>query len=454
MSYTGTSMEIHPEAASNFDRLGLDLMGRLKRGVGTKRPTGEFKPDIHPAFTFSADDLLGPVRWTSAVVNGEGEEVGRVIEDLQLAVVGPNYEFLKSIVASMQRSSSIAAVASTKYLLDCIWKWVEDSARNGVRKGLAAHVLDRLDQDVSEQEIWFPLYRVFSEIDLKIGSVAFKTLDTETMQRWQDCALAIARDDEKQAANNYYHRFRSDMQGSIAAAVRVTAEPLKAHEDGRQQAKMAVSLLRFISIANLSPRTRSYCALLGEEQISKTCALTVENGNLKKIERGTQEKIPDAWIIRKEDIADLPPMLLSWLDALSLNHESGFAKRLYDSLLIYSQNSVSRDTSDRLLFILVALESMLLRDESEPIQKNLGERLALIAGKTVEERKSIVANVADVYRIRSKFVHHGQSAEDFEPLYPFMSSVWVCFCKLLEWQTQFKTKADLISWLESRKLSG
>ncbi len=53
-------------------------------------------------------------------------------------------------------------------------------------------------------------------------------------------------------------------------------------------------------------------------------------------------------------------------------------------------------------------------------EKNIGERMALIAGTSVEERKAIVANLSEVYKLRSKFVHHGHSAADLEPLYAFM----------------------------------
>ncbi len=446
-------MEIHPEAASRFDQLGVDLLGRL-RPVRKTRPAGRFKPDIYPVFTFTDKDLIGPIKCESAIVNGEGEEVGRVNENLGLSIVGPDYQALKDLAASMQRSNSIGKVASAEYLLDRIWEWVEQSARTGVCIGLAAHINGRLDQDVRDHELWFPLYRVHSEIDLKMGPVKFKTLDGTMMQRWHDSALACVPEDKRQHVNEYYNRLRSKMQGSIAAVAHVRGEPRKAHDDGRRIAQMAVSMLRFVSPANLSPRMRSFCTLLGEEAITRTHLLEIEGGNLILEEQGSPEKGQHAWFIRAEDLALLPPTLLSLLGALAASHKADYARQLYDSLLIYSRNSISGDTSNKLLFILVALESMLLRDENEPIQKNIGERMALIAGTTVEERKAIVANLTEVYKLRSKFVHHGQSAADLEPLYPFMVGAWTCFCNLLGWQDRFATKGDLISWLESRKLSG
>jgi hypothetical protein len=286
-----------------------------------------------------------------------------------------------------------------------------------------------------------------------MGKVRFKTLDRRLMQRWHDTALESVSKEAKKDVTEYYNRLRSEMQGSLAAVVQITGEPRKAHEDGLRIAQMAVSLLRFVSPVNFSPRIRSFCTLLGEEAIAITNVLTLKNGDLIEHSQAA-EKGEHAWVIKPSDLALLPPSLLSLLNDLSSDHNTNYAKQLYDSLLIYSRNSTTKETSDKLLFILVALESMLLRDDNEPIQKNVGERMALITGTTVEERKEIVANLVEVYKLRSKFVHHGQSSEDIEPIRHFMVNAWVCFCNLLGWQKRFVTKGDLISWLESRKLSG
>ncbi len=445
-------MEIHPEAASRFDQLGIDLLSRLKPAAPT-RPTSTVKPDIHPIANFTAEDVIGPIKMKSAIVNGEGDEVGRVIEELNLSVSGDDHKALKNLAAAMLRSSSIGKVASCEYLTDRIWEWLENSARGGVRAGVADHISDALDQDVTDHELWFPLHRVHCEIELQMGRVRFKTLDRRMMQRWHEAALACVPEDTREKVTEYYDRFRSTMQGSLAAVVQLTGEPRKAHEDGLRIAQMAVSMLRFASPVNFSPRIRSFCTLLGDDAIATTHVLTVKDGDLigrsQSAERGEH-----VWVIRPSDLALLPPTLLSLLSDLSSDHNTIYARQLYDSLLIYSRNSIAKETSDKLVFILVALESMLLRDDNEPIQKNVGERMALIAGTTVEERKAIVTNLGEVYKLRSKFVHHGQSPEDIEPLYHFMVNAWTCFCNLIGWQKRFATKDDLISWLESRKLSG
>jgi hypothetical protein len=96
---------------------------------------------------------------------------------------------------------------------------------------------------------------------------------------------------------------------------------------------------------------------------------------------------------------------------------------------------------------------MLLRNSNEPIGQNIGERMAFLIGNSLETRKAIVANVDEVYRLRSSFIHHGNSISDLEVLSTFMLNAWTCFVNLLGNANHFQTKDALISALEDRKLS-
>jgi hypothetical protein len=103
------------------------------------------------------------------------------------------------------------------------------------------------------------------------------------------------------------------------------------------------------------------------------------------------------------------------------------------------------------------MESILLRNDTEPIQQNVGERMAFIntAGSqnTVEERQRIIRNLKEAYALRSKFVHHGSSVEDRETVRQFMINAWALFTTLAKASQRFETKEELIDHLEAMKLS-
>jgi hypothetical protein len=85
-------------------------------------------------------------------------------------------------------------------------------------------------------------------------------------------------------------------------------------------------------------------------------------------------------------------------------------------------------------------------------QKNIGERMAFLIGDSLESRKAVVANVDEIYKLRSSFIHHGGSVEEVELLSTFMLNAWTCFSVLLENVDRYREKNDLIAALEERKL--
>jgi hypothetical protein len=133
------------------------------------------------------------------------------------------------------------------------------------------------------------------------------------------------------------------------------------------------------------------------------------------------------------------------------SERNDFERRLFDALLIYSKNNVSKEPYEKLIFCMVAVESMLLRTASEPIQDNIAERMAFLLGESLADRIEIYKLVKVVYDIRSRFLHHGQQPTDMETLAQFMKRVYVMFFQLILNRSQFETKDALIEMLWQRK---
>jgi len=233
----------------------------------------------------------------------------------------------------------------------------------------------------------------------------------------------------------------------------MTISPLAETAQGkaRAMAQEAIALLRFLSPANWILGVQSYCVPQGRERIEIPMEVFVRNGHISEISNAAIKHGPAFWDI-DPDRARYPG-LLDLLHTLSSSHTSDFRQQLYDALLLYSRNSTTSETSDKLVFVLVSLESLLLRDSNEPIAKNIGERLAFLIGASVEDRKAIVQNVDATYRIRSKFIHHGDSVEESELIERFFEYAWQCFHAMLHQIDNVATKADLLEALENRKLS-
>jgi len=88
-------------------------------------------------------------------------------------------------------------------------------------------------------------------------------------------------------------------------------------------------------------------------------------------------------------------------EMLRSDRRSEFETRLLDSLLVYSKAALELDPSDKLIYILVALESILRRDQNESIVQNVGERMAFVLGGSVDDKRSVIKNVKNTYGLRS-----------------------------------------------------
>jgi hypothetical protein len=99
----------------------------------------------------------------------------------------------------------------------------------------------------------------------------------------------------------------------------------------------------------------------------------------------------------------------------------------------------------------IALESLLILDQNEPLRKNLSERTAFILSTDAEERKRISEVVSKFYDERSKVVHgHGTSilpqiVENIDIL-----STSLCL-SIAQNRGLWKAETDLRNWCEDRK---
>src|SRR5439155_23752510 len=136
----------------------------------------------------------------------------------------------------------------------------------------------------------------------------------------------------------------------------------------------------------------SVAKMCGADLNSLCAGDSLETYSTGVLDKGT------AWALSKTDIA-LFPNVLDRLHKLAANQErTDFQQTLYDALLIYSRNSVAITSADKLVYVLVGLESVLLRNSNEPLGKNIGERMAFLVGDSLDSRQAVVANVDEIYK--------------------------------------------------------
>jgi hypothetical protein len=447
-------MDFHPEAAKRFDEVGTELLQLVVPCAGEPPPRPNFPPNIYPVADIPEEDIVGEVRVTRCIVNGMQEEVGRVFFAGKngFGLVDTGYQALTKLAEQIQTTSLLRDSVRVEFIRDIVFDWVAESYGKATVEPLSVVVLRKVTEEIKEHEIWIPIHRSYVESPILMGNVIFQTVSAAMMDSWQAGARAETKDEEA-VLRVYLSKERSRLQGCAAATTKVRAERGKAVEVARYRAGRAAALLRFFSPANWTPKLRSYCVPLGSENLGETAELFIESGRIVNYQRGALDMRQPAWAFTNAQIAENRRPLEQLNRLATEGRKTGYQEALLDALLLYSRSSIASDPADKIVYLFAALESLLLRNDNEPITKNLGERMAFMSGKDVSSRKAIVANTSDTYKVRSSFVHHGNSVGDLETLEVFMVNVWTCFYNALFWQDQIQDKDQLITALEDRKLA-
>jgi len=354
----------------------------------------------------------------------------------------------------MQRTAGLRDTISLETILSLLTEWLRKTATGETKETASDFVLSKAQGEVGEYTIVMPLYHVLIQEPFELGKVTIRTLSREDIDRW--IGRQIKHDPEHaEAITQAGEKWRTKHQGVAAAWITLTAEPKRAYEVARREAEDGLAMLQVFSIGTIVPGARCYWTLFGSERVEQYAYFALDTNEVKPLLGGS------GYYRFRNSTASISSVLLAELKRRGLDIASGllrmskrndFQEKLLEALLIYSRSAIQEEMSEKLLYILVALESFLIRDETEPIQQNLSERIAFTIGRNVVERQAIVKAVRKAYGLRSRFMHHGEEIDDVKAMEEFMAYAYSFFETALHIDS-VPTRKGFLDALEARKLT-
>jgi len=355
----------HPDAARRFDELAREILDSVG-SYGRVEPPRRGPNEIHPVIEIPASDIIGEVRVEKSGVNRLGEETGRYWDSKGLLVgwEGESFEQIKKLAHRFEMASPIKGQVSAAFLLDEVFCWLRGTLELQRSGSLSDYIGERCSDAIEEHEIWIPVHRTYSAQDFALGDVEFRTVSKAMMDEW--FGRLFPEGIKGSSAVYAVNRERSQIQGSIAARIRVNAERQKAREIAHAAANEAVGLLRFLSHVNWTCKIVSYCMPLGRENTLRGVELFVKDNSILNSSKEAIDQGPPAWSI--DDAVAMSPGLLEALQKLASNPKgTEFRRDLYVVLQLHSRSSIAAGVSHKIVFVIAAIESLLLKDSNEPI---------------------------------------------------------------------------------------
>lgn len=450
------AFEIHPSAENNFNQKAQELVKLIKKFPTASKETDTFQSDRHIAATLTEKDIIGEPDTTSADYLGRTIERFFYVNREKFGFDKASYKSVIKIAESLKSLPAFRCKVSQSFIEKTLCDWARSALQSENELEPFIEYLQReVNSKVKKTTAWVPVANLEVEASFSISKSEIRPFSKEIINGW--IAKATPEDGEiKEEIKEYFERVREDCQGLAAIVMEIEAEPEYAFEYATEEAEQVTSILGIFSHATLLPDVKCVSRIKGSERVAQAQVFfesaqgQCSSSKVAIIDRGVIHN----WRISQNMISEIKQIGLDNLSRLFAAKDlNSFQESVLNSALLYSKSAFTADPVEKIVYILSSLESVLLKNENEPIQQNLAERIAVFTERELTKRKAIIKTIKAVYGIRSKYLHHGHTSSELELITEFMRYVWVFFWHMVENADQFNSKEDFISAIDDHKLA-
>ena len=463
---------IHQDAISNFDSKALSIVKKVSfiphgadkqpiHGTGTEKSGTEQPqssgPDFHVSGVIMEADIIGEVDIGQVDRDGNRISCQWYDESGQFSISEHNYSDVRGLAAQLLKIQDVDSAISRDTVEELICQWVRQFYTKITRQTFIEFFRTEAGKRVCKLQVWAPIRGLCIQKAFKLGVVTFVPIDRTRIDEWERQSLVKAKE-HKESIKQYFEKKVRPAQGYAAAVMEVNAEGKKAHDLLLDEANKALGLVRIFTPSSLLPSETSPCVLWGTGHIDQSFIFIVSDGKFGVSQQGilgpSNQPVNQPVILSSEITDNSFHLGLHRLhEMLVSNSRSDLEEAVLEAVLLYSRCTIAKEPTDKLVYILVGLESILLKDSNEPITQNLSDRIAFLVGRNLQQRKDIVQSTKRAYKLRSDFVHHGASIESLEILRKFMEIAWRVILALIGSTRQLRTRQELLDHLDDKRLS-
>ncbi len=445
--------KLHPEAEKAYNSRGSEAVAALEL-----MPTRESKRQVPP----EKSDAPIVAHFTNSDINHDTFKEYRVDHTGSkvacyffvqgrgmIGISGTAHESIRELSRRLANEKAYHGKLSEEFAYDTVIEWLKLTVTTGDAPTVVEHFEAVAGAQIQKREIWvlFPVVQITRLI--QIGNVVFRRVTKPMMDAYAE-KLNANVDAMRGAA---FDRVRSRLQGVTAACVTVEAELSKAEQIATEEADTAIGILRLacpvlLDVYQWAPVDPAFLDAMGGTRF-----LQVEGGQIQGDHSALPVRMCHQWVLTPEDIQHNMRWIWGFGHSLMVLKRNAFQELLLGALLHFSKSMLKADTSERLMYVITALEALFVR-EGEPIVQNLRERLAVMQGSALDERLKAVETITKVYDVRSRFVHRAVAVEDMSILADFFAEAWTAMFFVLNNYNKWHTKAEFLNYIDSFKFQG
>jgi len=443
------NIEFHEEAKNNFNKKGNDLLLQLSLKPKDNRSI-EFKSKVPVTREIKNEEILSD--FIGAIIGPSGEKIAIYFQhdDREFGFTGEPFNNYIRLCENIQKVKSVSSYISKTTINSIVFEWCKDKYKGKTNSELIDYLKSKIEPEIIEREIWFPIFHTEVEEEIKFANVRIITLDGKIIDEWIKVLVQDKKGDNEEEIKKLFDKERKEIEGYAVAIVKTIAEQERAYEIAINEVEAALDYIRFFSASNFYPKLTSQFTVLGQQHLRIANYFTTID---KKLHFHTKKVIDKGffpWCIDKQFYRKILNDGLKQIEKLhTAIQRTEFQNKILESLRLYSSGLLLHNLSSRIIYTFTAIESLLLRNQTESIQDSVSRRIAFLISKEKQDRKEIAKNFRKVYSMRSKFVHHAEQIthDEFSTLTKFIFNVWR-FLLITLHSGKFKTKDEFIDSIE------
>jgi len=447
--------DIHPSAKENFNKKASAFTSLIKKSPQIRRNTVTANSDIHVAANITDKDIIGDLK--ESISDYRGNIVGRIfyLNNERYALDGENYQGLLKLAESIQRINVFREKLSQGFIEEQIFIWLEQKFEShGEHKSFTDFLCDEAAEVVKPITVRVPIARTAVQEEFEFCNAIIKNYSKNMIDKMAPNPKKIESKEHIKFAEQHLLKFRKEFQGYAVVELQLECEPDYAKDFALNETKRITDLLGIYSGTVLIPDVKCVSKAKGTESLEQYKLVIDFGEDNNSISSGLLDVgSSQVWGISKEDVKMFNSCGLNLISEIATKtNPTDFESTVLNMAFLYSKAAFTSDPLEKLVYMLSALESTLLRSENEPIQQNIAERLAFFTSNELAERKAIIKNLKSVYGFRSKYLHHGHSSAEIGELTEFFQNVWVFYVNLVKNSGNFDKKITFLDAIDDCKL--
>lgn len=448
-------INIHPSAASNFNDKACGLIKLIEEFPKEEEKESLFPSELHVAASITEKDIIGDIEVATSDYRGNTIQRFFYFNERRFGLSDKNYNELRELAERIQSLPAVRSMLSLSFVEKKLFSWITYKYKGINVPNLFIEYLDTKAQAVVKTiTLWIPIANLEVQSAFTISKSEIRPFSKAVIDKWAIKVETLAGEN-KDNALKLFEEIRKDYQGLAAVVTTITSDPEYAADYALEEAQKITAVLGIFSGATLMPDVKCASNIKGSEFIAKSTTFIEDDENNFQMTSSIIDKSSAIyWRLGQRDIIEIQKTGLDTISSLlASDSPTDFEKSTLNAIFLYSKAAFTADSVEKIVYILSSLESILLKNESEPIQQNLAERLAVFTEKELAKRKAVIKMIKSVYSVRSKYLHHGHTSSELQLVSGFMMQVWIFYIQLLANVTRFRTQEEFVSAIDDHKLS-